>query len=238
MTTPRPSTDPNNPHGATPVGARDRGNRRKRGLLLGALLVGLLILAALLLSQCGSDDPEGGSDEASRSSAGLDATSSRSSGSAGSSSPSASPSAPGSAGAGAGAGAGGGAGQGQGQIVTAGGESVLELAAGPNAAAALGALDGEAVTGTAVQVLSVPADEGFWVGSSDRDRVWIQLTGEAGESPYQVTEGDTVNFEGTVVRHDASFAGTVGVDEASGAAQLTEQAAHIEVAKGAVALAG
>lgn len=231
MTAARPSSDPSNPPGATPVGGGNRGGGRKRGLLLGALLVGILIIAALLLSQCGSDDPAGASDDAGRTGAGGDSSSSSSSpSSASSSAPSSSGSAAPSAGAGQAAG--------QGQIVTAGGDSVLELAARPDAAAALGGLSGQTVTGTAVRVLSVPADEGFWVGSSDQDRVWVQLTGAAGESPYQVTEGDVVDFEGTVVPHDQAFAASVGVDEASGAAQLTEQGSHLEVAKSAVALAG
>lgn len=224
MTAPRPSSDPVNPPGATPVGGGNRGGGRKRGLLLGALLVAILIIAALLLSRCGSDDDADGKSDAADRTTSSDSTSSSStsSSSSGSSAPSSS--------------AGPAAGAAQGQIVTAGGDSVLELAAGADAAAALGSLSGQPVTGTAVQVLSVPADEGFWVGSSDQDRVWVQLTGEAGESPYQVTEGDLVDFEGTVVTHDASFAASVGVDEAAGAMQLTQQAAHLEVAKSAVTL--
>lgn len=230
MTAARPSSDPNNPPGATPIGARDRGAGRKRGLLLGALLLGILIIAALLLSQCGSDDPAGGSDDGSSTSSSDRSSSSSSSSSSGSSSSSSSPSSSSPAPAGPAAGAGGG------QIVTANGDSVVELAARPDAAAALGALSGQPVTGTGARVLTVPADEGFWVGTSDQERVWVQLTGEAGESPYQVAEGDTVDFEGTVVTHDQAFAESVGVNEAAGAAQLTEQGAHLEVAKSAVML--
>jgi hypothetical protein len=89
-----------------------------------------------------------------------------------------------------------------------------------------------------VQVLSVPADEGFWVGSSEQQRVWVQLTGEEGESPYQVTEGDVVDLEGTVVAHDASFAEQVGLSDADGAAQLTDLGSHIEAPKDSVVLAG
>ena len=223
MTSARPLSDPANPPGATPVGAKKRGAGRKKGLLLAAALLALLVLAVLLLSQCGTDDPRASSDGADQTSATADSSASPSAdgGSAGSS-------APGGPAAGA---AGGG-----GQIVTAGGESVLDLTARPDAAAALGALSGETATATAVQVLSVPADEGFWVGTSDSQRVWVQLTGEAGESPYQVTEGDTVDFEGAVVAHDEAFATEVGVDEAEGAAQLGSQAAHLEVAKSAVVL--
>ena len=219
MTAARPSTDPTRPPGATPVGGGNRGNGRKRGLLLGALLLAVLVVAALLLSQCGSDDPEGGS------------ASSQSSGSAsdtGSASSSAGSSASRSTGA-TGAGT-------AGPIVGADGTDVLAAAGQPDAATALGGLVGQQVTATGAQVLFVPADEGFWVGTSDQQRVWVQLTGEAGESPYQVAEGDTVDFEGAVVAHDGTFPATVGVDEASGAAQLTEQGAHLEVAKSAVRL--
>ena len=224
MTHARPLSDPANPPGATPVGGGNRGGGRKKGLLLAAALLAVLLLAGLLLSPCGTDDPQAGSDGAAQSSANADSSASPSAdgGSAGSS-------------ASGGSSAGGAAGAG-GQILTAGGESVLDLAVRPDAAAALGGLSGQAVTGTGVQVLSVPADEGFWVGTSDQQRVWIQLTGEAGESPYQVTEGDTIDFEGAVVAHEEAFAGEVGVDEAEGAAQLSSQAAHLEVAKSAIAL--
>jgi hypothetical protein len=83
----------------------------------------------------------------------------------------------------------------------------------------------------------VPANEGFWVGTGETDRVWVQLTG-ADESGYVVTAGDRVVFTGTVVGHDAGFAGQVGVDPAEGADQLTKQAAHVEVAKSALREAG
>ncbi|TFV86176.1 hypothetical protein [Blastococcus sp. CT_GayMR16] len=221
MTAARPSSGPAAPHGATPVGGDNRGGGRKRALLLGALLLAILIVAALLLSQCGSDDP----DESGASGSGTTSTSSSGRSSASSSS----------AGATAGS-SGAAAAAGSGQIVTADGRSVLDLVAQADPAAALGALAGQPVTGTGVRVLSVPADEGFWVGTSDQQRVWVQLTGEVGESPYQVTEGDTVDFEGTVVAHDAAFAAGVGVDDAEGAGQLTSQGSHLEVAKSAVAL--
>ena len=224
MTAARPSPEPGRPVGATPVSGGNRGGGRRRGLLLGALLLAVLLLAALLLSQCGSDDS--GRDPAGQTT---------SSGDGGASSPPATSSSPSTGGATPSAGAGSAAGQ-PGQIETAQGDSVLDLAAGADGAAALAGVTGQPVTGTAVQVLSVPADEGFWVGTSDTERVWVQLTGEAGESPYQVTEGDTVDFEGTVVAHQAGFAAGVGVDEAEGAAMLDGQGQHLEVAKSAVTL--
>jgi hypothetical protein len=65
----------------------------------------------------------------------------------------------------------------------------------------------------------------------------VQLTG-TGESPYQVQEGDSVDFQGTLVPHSAGFAQQAGVDEAAGAAQLDAQGQPIEVDEAAVALAG
>lgn len=41
--------------------------------------------------------------------------------------------------------------------------------------------------------------------------------------------GDLVEFTGQVVAHDPGFAAQVGVDPDGGAAQLTVQAAHIDV---------
>ena len=231
-------------HGATPVSGERRGGRRK-GLLFGALLVAALLALALLLSQCMGSDPSGETGAAGNSSSAADPSDTSGSDSdsdSGSDSGSGAGSEP-QSGSGAGSGtasggtASGGTGAtGQGTIVTAGGASILDLAAGGDAAAALGGISGQQVTATGVRVLSVPADEGFWVGSSDTQRVWVQLTGEAGESPYQVKEGDVIDFQGTVTAHDPSFTGQVGVDEAEGAGQLADQGQHLEAAKSAVRL--
>lgn len=100
----------------------------------------------------------------------------------------------------------------------------------------LSAYAGRAVKATGVVVQSVPADEGFWVGNSTTDRVWVQLVGKAGESPYQVKTGAHVTFTGTLVSHAPSFAHTIGLGVERGAAQLTEQKNHIEVDKNAVTI--
>jgi hypothetical protein len=235
-----PPTGPGQQRGATPVGGGTRGGGRRRALLVGALLLAALVALLLLLSQCTGDDPEAGSDPAAQTSQGAGGSTSASAGpsSAGPSSagPSSSgPSSSGSAAPSSSAAPSGGA-AGGGQVVTADGRSVLPLAAGTDAAAALGGLAGQPVTATGARVLSVPADEGFWLGTSETERVWVQLTGEAGESPYQVQEGDLVDFEGTVEAHDAAFAEQAGVDDAEGAQQLADQAAHLTVAKSAVRL--
>ena len=94
---------------------------------------------------------------------------------------------------------------------------------------------------TRVQVLSVCADEGFWV-SSDHGRLWVQID-TARESPYTVAEGDLVSFSGRVAAHDANFPGQVGVTAAGGggargppggprgggAGDLAAQGAHITI---------
>ncbi len=225
-----PSTGPGQQRGATPVGGGDRGGGRRRGLVTGALLLAAIVALLLLLSQCTGDDPEAGSDPAAQTSSATGDPSG--SASAGPSSGSATPSsaAPDSSAAPSGAATDGG------QVVTTDGRSVLPLAAGSDAATALGGLTGQPVTATGVRVLAVPADEGFWLGTSETERVWVQLTGEAGESPYQVQEGDLVDLEGTVEAHDAAFPEQAGVDDAEGAQQLADQAAHLTVAKSAVRL--
>lgn len=101
----------------------------------------------------------------------------------------------------------------------------------------LSAYTGTDATATAIAVQSVPADEGFWVGSSAQDRVWIQLTGKAGESPFTVKQGDAVSFTGKVVKNAAGFAKSAGVTDAEGKTLLTAQGQHLTVAKSALTLA-
>ncbi len=115
-------------------------------------------------------------------------------------------------------------------------EDAVVLGATSGSPTALRTHLGKTAVGTAVRVQSVPADEGFWVGTSATNRVWVQLIG-AGESPYTIKAGDTLAFSGKVTAHDGTFASQVGVDTTEGAPQLTTQAAHIAVAKTAVKVA-
>ncbi len=89
------------------------------------------------------------------------------------------------------------------------------------------------VQATAVPVLAVPADEGFWVAADGGGRVWVQLT-VPGESRPAIRPGSTVTFVGALVAHDAAFPARVGVDDAEGAGELARQGRHIEVAADAV----
>ena len=86
-------------------------------------------------------------------------------------------------------------------------------------------------------VQSVPADEGFWVGSSSTQRIWVQLSGAKGESSYTVKPGDKIDFSGVVKPADAGFADKVGVTPAEGGAQLTSQGQYVSVNKADVKLA-
>lgn len=106
-----------------------------------------------------------------------------------------------------------------------------------SASSALSQYAGKAAKARAVRVQSVPADEGFWVGSSKADRVWVQLTGAAGESPFSVKPGDHVDFDGgKVVPTAAGFPSKVGVTAAEGAQQLLAQKQHILLARKALSL--
>ena len=95
---------------------------------------------------------------------------------------------------------------------------------------------GQQAVGNDVKVQSVPADEGFWVGTSTTDRIWVQLTGKSGESPYRVKTGDTVDFTGVLTAEPAGFAARTGLTAAEGAALLTTQAQYVDVDKSALAL--
>ncbi|MFG1927191.1 hypothetical protein [Cryptosporangium sp. NPDC048952] len=88
-----------------------------------------------------------------------------------------------------------------------------------------------------VLVLSVPADEGFWVGSGPLDRIWVQITG-SGESPVVVRASQRASFTGTVVAHDSGFAARIGVNVLEGASRLTSEGAHLQVARSSLTLAG
>jgi len=108
-----------------------------------------------------------------------------------------------------------------GASLTAKGEPVLPVADD------LVALVGQRVTARGVRVLSVPADEGFWVGDHDA-RVWVQLS-TSGESPVRIRAGQRLSFVGDVVRHDDEFARRVGATGRDDARTLTREGAHLAV---------
>lgn len=93
-----------------------------------------------------------------------------------------------------GAAAAGGAGS-QGSLVGAGGQSLLGASA-----ATLGSIVGEQVTGRDLEVLSLVEDDGFFVGTSEQDRVYVEFGGDVGEdetaADFRPAVGDRVNLEG------------------------------------------
>ena len=110
--------------------------------------------------------------------------------------------------------------------LSAGGTELLSVPGGR-----LGSLTGQAASGQAV-VQSVVADEGFWVGPSATNRVFVVLTPQArgadGESPFQVTAGQTVQLKGTVKPSDAALADGLEVEAGEGKQQLIDQGGYVE----------
>ena len=196
------------PRGSRPAAVPlSTGPSRRKWLL--PLLLALLALIALLflLSRCGDDDDT--------SATGTPTTPPTAAATAPAASPSVSAAASEPAGTGQAADAEPGA-------VTAGGANLLGASADD-----LRTHAGQPAAGRAVRVQSVPADEGFWVGTSEQDRLWVQLSGTAGESAYKVRQGDSIDFTGTVTATPEDFAAKTGVTEAEGAGQLTSQGFHV-----------
>jgi hypothetical protein len=112
--------------------------------------------------------------------------------------------------------------------LTVEGEPVLPLSkAGEN----LSRYSGKRAVARRALVLSVPADEGFWIGTGRSNRVWVQLIGLPPESTYDVRPGDRVSFTARVRPNHPGFARDVGVTRAEGARVLTAQRQHLNVRK-------
>ncbi len=237
MTSSNPSDRPTRKTGATPLGTEER---RKRPWWLVILLAAIVVVVlVLLLSRCGGDDSsgatgastavDGSATSGAASTGGTDAASPTAAdsgtGTAGSTTTSAAPATSG------GAAAGGGA-------LTANTTSLLPLATAADSSGALTAYIGQAAKGTDLEVLSSPADNGFWVGTSTTDQVYVHLLQPGLVSPHPVRAGDHISFTGRIVATAPTLAADDGVDAAEGAAQLTAQKAHIELAKSAVVFTG
>jgi RNA polymerase sigma factor (sigma-70 family) len=111
--------------------------------------------------------------------------------------------------------------------LTSEGRAILPLTGRPP----LSRYAGDPVRAQGVRVQQVAADEGFWVGTSPRDRVWVQLTGTR-ESRPRVQRGDRVSFTGRMVEHQPGFARRAGVTAGEGAGLLDQQGYHVEVSAG------
>ena len=231
------SNRPTTGTGAAPLG-EDRRKRRPWWLLI--LLAAIIIVALiLLLSRCGGDDNTASNAAGSATSAAGSAASSVTGSpsdnadvstpaatSPAATSPAASTpavSTPAATPPAAGSG-----------TLTVNGTSLLPIATAAGAGGDLSKYTGQAAVAKDVMVLSAPADNGFWVGTSTTDQVYVHLLQPGLVSPHPVQAGDHISFTGKVVANSATLAADDGVTDAEGAAQLTAQKAHIEIAKSSV----
>lgn len=90
--------------------------------------------------------------------------------------------------------------------------------------------EGDRALGRSVPVESVVADEGFWVGTSERNRVFVHVLAR-NESPPRIRAGARVSFTG-VVRRNPDEVRSFGLSTAEGRQLLRRQGYHIEVAAG------
>ena len=95
----------------------------------------------------------------------------------------------------------------------------------PPPASELAAEAGRRVEARSVEVQSVVTPTGFWVGTSQRDRLFVEVLGQ---SPFPVARGQEVSFVGYV---DPNHEGSVERFAVRGqdALQLREQGHHVHV---------
>ena len=217
------NTNPNDSVGARPVGAPARKIPVWLLPLLGLLVLAIILL--LLLSRCGGDDDSSSTASPTTTTTASTTDTATTDSATTDPAPTTTPADTGAGGA-------------QSGTVTADDSPLLPLAAATKIGAGgdLSAYTGTKAAATAIAVQSVPADEGFWVGSGPKDRVWVELTGKAGESPYKVKKGDLVAFTGSVVKNVTGFAKAAGVTDAEGKKMLNSQGQHIAVAKSVLKL--
>jgi hypothetical protein len=98
----------------------------------------------------------------------------------------------------------------------------------PREIANLDRFAGLEVKASGSMVRSVPADEGFWIGGTGDNQVWVELTGKA-ESPVNVRVERRVSFLGRIVDHSRNFVRRVGIDQSESAPLLRRQQQHIVV---------
>jgi hypothetical protein len=89
-----------------------------------------------------------------------------------------------------------------------------------------------------VRVQCVPALNGFWLGDSAQNRVWVQLRQPGLVYPHPVRVGDRLSFSGRIVANSANFAAQAGIAGSAGSQQLTDQGAHVEVLKSELRFVG
>ncbi len=108
--------------------------------------------------------------------------------------------------------------------LTARNESLLPVPAG-----GLGDFETEQATGQGVSVQSVVKDEGFWVGSSAEDRVYVEYGGDVGADETQGFEpkvGDKVDLTGELRPAPENPGQTLNLPDQA-ARQVSRQGAYV-----------
>jgi hypothetical protein len=97
----------------------------------------------------------------------------------------------------------------------------------PEDRVALASLVGRQVIARRAAVVAVVTHDGFWVGSAPDVRVWVELVGPL--RSFQVSVGERVSFVSSLVAQSPTYAASLGVGAAGGAALLEAEGAHLEV---------
>ena len=87
---------------------------------------------------------------------------------------------------------------------------------------------GREVRADEATVQSVPTNEGFWVGSSLPDRIWVDLD-DGGPISKPVTAGQRVSFVGRLIPNHAQLPAQLGLEAPADVAQLEGQGFHISI---------
>lgn len=103
--------------------------------------------------------------------------------------------------------------------IAAGGATVYPLQSGLT----VGDYQGHDVVAADVPVESVVDGAGFWVGTSEEDRVFV-----VADELSDVEAGTTVSFTGVVRDHGTTFPDKIGVEGKEGAQRLRELKGHVK----------
>ena len=87
---------------------------------------------------------------------------------------------------------------------------------------------GRGAEGTGVEVVEVNRGEGFWVGTSQEERVYVEYGGDVGETEqgsesFEPRVGDKVNLKGEVRPAPEEPGQTLNITDAEDARLLTQQ---------------
>ena len=104
--------------------------------------------------------------------------------------------------------------------ITAAGATLLPLTLTAHPGTALSRYDGKTVTANSVVVQSSPAANGFWIGPSKAERIWVQLLQPGRVHPHPVRKGDHVSFTGAIM-----IVGIVTEDSSGGGLTIVQGSA-------------